>query len=327
MGLLSYIRFTKNTDPQLFVKVLNRVYPDLAYKGGYFNRDVVISKNVLGVIKDVSQKLQEQNKLPLKFINYPKYLDNLSKKKSGHWTVQKFSKALGTSIGRPASKLTIEYTEKTTTHVDKNVTITEKEEILKPDGTIIKRERITFIEERITTETLRYVNIKYENYINETADKFDKELQTSNDPLFRHCHDLISTLMAFRGYESPKQIFRKTILGTLTYEMKDCETELFSYSKACMCLDDIKMLYLPKNWRNILVDCNIDFDNPTLEQFSVLYERHLCCILTSKEKQYIDRMMAHYLISLLEQTRYDLGKLIEFKEKCWDMIGECVLKD
>nr|QBK86485.1 MAG: hypothetical protein LCMAC102_02800 [Marseillevirus LCMAC102] len=304
------------------------MYPDLAYKNGsYVDKDTIISKSILGVIKNVSSKLQEETSLPRKFLNYPKYLQSLSEKTTKHRTVQDFSKTLGEVIERPKSRLTIEYNEKVTTHVDENITITEKEKETKSDGTVIERERITLIGKRTTTETEKHCRTIYENYLNETAEIIDKDLQTSENPLFRCCHDLVSKLMALRGLTSPDQIPRKSILGALSYKIKDCETEWFSYSKVSNILNCIETLYSPMRWKYILLNSNVDFDNPHLEQFSILYEKELSeC--TPKEKKYIDLRMACCLISLVENTNvYDIGTLIEFKEECQHNVGECMIKD
>jgi len=334
MSSLKDIKFSRQTDPELFKVVLTKMYPQLAHtKEGYLNGSEPKGKNVSQLIEQLSKDLS-QKKLSAKFSKYPNYLLNLSKRdRDNDITLRSFSKVITDLSGYHTVSMKKTKTEETVTVADKNVVKMKDVEVEVVEGKVqkIKIGEIEIIPERITTTT----TIKTELEMNVTY-------QNEYDDYLSQVRKLsLPQSMAKRDKMEEKGKLDEFILDKLhdyiATDIVKYEEEWFSYSKCQKYLSENLNQY--DNFKAyVKVDRIIDriFDDDKCDIVdvynSLLVDIEFLDEFTFNEKAYIQlKIIALRLknFSTYEKKIYytDDECIIEYKEKLEKLADLFMFKD
>lgn len=239
---LSRLRYTKPTDTNMFTKVIQKLYPDLAYKKGYISDDRNLGRTDNEFLQNLADDI-DNSKKPAKFSKYGEYIRSLSHRKPQDRNRREFIRALKNHTGQPLSRITVKKTTKTTYDdiVDTDITEVDVEKEYFGSGKL-KRERVItrkipkrLIRRKIVEET---VKITYKSYVEENRKVILKNMKDSDDPVLAQFAKEVADLL--KNEEWNLQEAQETARESLHRKCRDSETDLFSFSKSKRALEEYK---------------------------------------------------------------------------------------
>lgn len=310
---LSNLRYTKQADPNLFIKVIQKLYPHISYHKGYISGSDSLGKTddefFLRLADDI-----DSSKKSNKFLGYAEYIRKLCKRNRNDKTKAEFVKSLKILTRQPLSKIAVKKTTKTTYDeiTDRNITEVDVEKEYYSSGNL-KRERIVTrkIPKRVTRRKTveETVKITYKSYLEENRKKILKNIEDLNDPVLSEFSKEVADLL--KGDEWNIESMKETARDSLCRRCRDTETDFFSYTKSNKALRN----YNPKIPLSVILK---NRDSEVLDYFRIV-KGYLPDIdgLSQRENLYV-------------KLKYMCGRTYQFSddltEKMSQIADECCIE-
>lgn len=280
---LSNLRYTKQADPNLFIRVIQKLYPQITYHKGYISGSDKLGKTDEEFFQRLANDI-DRSKKSNKFLDYAEYIRKLCKRNRNDKTKAEFVKSLKILTGQPLSKIAVKKTTKTTYDeiTDTNITEVDVEKEYYSSGNL-KRERVITrkIPKRVTKRKTveETVKITYKSYLEENRKKILQNIEDLNDPVLSEFSKEVADLL--KSNEWDLESVKETARDSLYRRCRDTETDFFSYVKSNRALRD----YKPKIPLNVILK---NRDSDVLDYFRVV-KQYLPDIdeLTQRENLYV----------------------------------------